>query len=168
MSMKAKRFSGGYTLIELIVVLVIFAILFGVTAFNYSRAKQTMALQNAAAIVVMDLKKQRQRTITIDSNCGIQFSERGYQCYEVDVDNGAVRIYHIDMIDLRNVIGADVSITASPMLSNPPVVEFTPAVPASATSVWAPLGLSSISSDMITLKCGDNSKTITIENGEIH
>ena len=32
-----------------------------------------MALQNAAAIVVMDLKKQRQRTITIDSNCGIQF-----------------------------------------------------------------------------------------------
>lgn len=165
--MKAKRFSGGYTLIELIVVLLIAAILFSVAAFNYSRAKQTMAIQNAAAIVVMDLKKQRQRTITIDSNCGIVISAGGYQCYEVDVDNGAVRIYR-DLIDFRNVIGTDVSITASPLLSNPPVIEFTPAVPASATSVWAPMGLSSISSDMITLKCGDNSKTITIENGEIH
>jgi prepilin-type N-terminal cleavage/methylation domain-containing protein len=166
--MSVKKQKSGFTLIELAVVLAIFAILFCIVMFSFSAAKQATALQNATVVMMTDLKKQRQRTVAVENKCGIEIRNNGYICYETlkdkagDASGTETKVYADASVDFTRLLGIVVNIAQPPAGTS---VEFTPAVPVGGD--WAALQCASPST--ITLQCGNQSRTITVTaSGEIN
>lgn len=147
---RLKNSTYGLTLIELMIVIGIVGIIYGVGMFSYTGAKQTIALNNAAAMLCADLKKQKQRTITCEERCGIRIVSGGYVCFEGDPFTGVKG----KPVEFRKLLGLDVSIIQP---GENTVVDFKPDIP--KTGVWASLGSSS---NTIVIRSGTKSKTVTI------
>jgi prepilin-type N-terminal cleavage/methylation domain-containing protein len=156
MQVTAKRCHRGFTLIELAMVIVIFSILVAVLMFNTTRAKSAVALQNATMVMMADLRRQRQRSVTTEGKCGIRIVAEGYVCYEGNPTSGVKG----GTVDLSRLLGTTITV-AQPSVGA--VIEFNPQVPAGGT--WASL---QSTPGTIVLQCGNNSRSISISSsGEI-
>jgi prepilin-type N-terminal cleavage/methylation domain-containing protein len=147
---RQKNSTLGFTLMELMIVIAIVGIIYAIGMFSYTGAKQTIALNNAAAMLCADLKKQKQRTITCEQRCGIKITSGGYVCFEGDPITGETG----RPIEFRRLLGIDVSIIQP---SEGAVVDFKPEIP--KTGVWASLGSSN---STIVIRSGTQTKTVTI------
>jgi len=148
--MRSRRAGKGFTLIELAVVLSIFLLLVGLLLFSSTGAKQTVALKNAAMVLAADLKKQRQRSITIEDRCGIIIQGSGYTCFESTPANQTA-----PPVDFSRLMGVNMAITQPPAGST---MDFSPQVPPGGT--WAALQCTTPGS--IVIQCGSQSRTVTV------
>jgi prepilin-type N-terminal cleavage/methylation domain-containing protein len=152
LNVRGHRCSRGFTLTELAVVIVIFAILVGVLMFSTGRAKSAVALQNATMLVMTDLRRQRQRSVTTEGKCGIRIVAEGYVCYEGDSMSGVKG----GTVDLSRLLGITIKIAQPPIGS---VIEFNPQIP--AAGAWASL---QSTPSTIVLECGDNRRSISVSS----
>lgn len=80
-----KKNKRGLTLLELVVVIAIIGIAIAIALPNYRRFQDRQILKNAAQLLAMDLKSQKQRANTLSSMCGVVISaplDGEYQLYE--------------------------------------------------------------------------------------
>ena len=73
---RKRRSLSGFTLMELLIVLLIFAIILAVNFAAYNRYEARYRLYAVAEILAMDLKLQMQRARTLDEQQGIVFLTR--------------------------------------------------------------------------------------------
>ncbi|MFH0801175.1 MAG: prepilin-type N-terminal cleavage/methylation domain-containing protein [bacterium] len=71
----------GFTLLELIIVVMIVALLMSLIIPMYSSYQNRLAVQNSAQMIVMDLTQMRQKAISLEALAGIVFNSDLYTYY---------------------------------------------------------------------------------------
>jgi len=88
-----KRFQGGFTLIEVLVIIAIIVILSGVVFINYRSSEKTLALQRAANKLAQDIRRVQEMAIAAQVCCGGTVPPGGYGIYLGNVNDTSYILY---------------------------------------------------------------------------
>lgn len=101
--------SGGFTLVEILIIMGILAILFTITSLNLSNTVPKSSLDNALSLLIADLKQQQLHALTGDtqgqsssSNYGIYFGSGKYTLFRGNNYNASdTSNYDVNLDDIN-------------------------------------------------------------------
>lgn len=106
--MSRRRFSSGFTLIEVLTVITVIAILATMAALSIADYSRRAALKNAARSIEMDLTDARTAARVRQQRVRMDFTAIGYTAY---VDNNADNMFNAgDDRVLTNVIAGEIQL----------------------------------------------------------
>lgn len=148
--MKDKKL--GFTLLEFLITISILAIIMAIGFPAYRAAESRQILKNAAQMLAMDLKAQRQRANQMNVTCGIKLDSSGkYTLYDtlVPAQN--------KLVDFQKLFGRTITISMS----------CTSGTTCSSSATWyvPAAGGGTLSTATVTLDLGVNRITVTVGAG---
>lgn len=80
---------SGFTLLEIVIVTAILGLVLAVALPNYRAFENRQILRNAAQLLTMDLKAQRQKANMLTVTCGIIIENNGYNIFQYSAPPGS-------------------------------------------------------------------------------